>query len=196
MRDRITAIIAILLLAGLAAASYWYSQAIRFGDVAVPVSREGPDFVVDRATMTQFDASGRPTSKLFAETLSHYPSDDRIEVTRPRLLSFRPDQPPIEAKSQRALVDKGGALVTMSGDVVVTRQPGAGGEPPMLMKTQLLMVDPDRERFWTDAPVEIDRGGDRVAAIGMDYDHLSRIVKLRDQVRGTVAPSADKRVKP
>jgi lipopolysaccharide export system protein LptC len=196
MRDRITAIIAILLLAALAGASYWYSQVIRFGDAAVPVSREGPDFVVDRATMTQFDATGRATNKLYAESLSHYPSDDRVEVTKPRLLSVRPDQPQIEARSQRARVDKGGELVTMSGDVIVTRQSGADGEPPMKMRTQVLLVEPDTEKFWTDAPIEIERGGSRVAAIGMDYDHLSRVVKFRKQVRGTVEPAATMAGKP
>jgi LPS export ABC transporter protein LptC len=66
----------------------------------------------------------------------------------------------------------------------------------MQMRTQVLLVEPDTEKFWTDAPVEIDRGGNRVASVGMDYDHLSRVVKFRNQVRGTVEPAGGIKVKP
>ena len=41
MKDRITAFIAIVLLASLAGISYWYSQTTRLKKVAAPVSREG-----------------------------------------------------------------------------------------------------------------------------------------------------------
>lgn len=187
MRDRITAIIAILLLAGLAGASYWYSHAARFQLVSVPVSREGPDFVVDQVTMTQFDIAGRAKHKLFAESLSHYPTDDRVDATRPRLVSLRADEPQVEARAQRARVEGSGEKVILIGDVVVTRA-GVGDEPPMRMKTERLVAFPDEERFTTDELAELERGGSRVSSIGMDYDNLKRVVKLRNRVRGTVEP--------
>lgn len=189
MRDRITAIIAVLLLAGLAGATYWYSHAARYQLVPVAVSREGPDFVVDAVTMTQFDTDGRAKHKLFAETLSHYPTDDRVEVTRPRLVSLRADEPQLEARSQRARVEKSGERVILMGDVIVTRA-AAGDEPAMRMTTQSLVALPDLERFSTDEPAEFERGGASVSAIGMDYDNLSRVVKLHSRVRGTVEATA------
>lgn len=186
MRDRITAIIAVLLLATLAGVSYWYSQATRVDGLAQPVSREGPDFVVKGVTLTQFDARGQATNKLFAEALSHYASDDRAELTRPRLVSLQPGQPQLESHAQRALVEASGERILLSGDVVITRAPGEGS-PPMRLATQKLQVLPDLERYSTDAPVEIEHGDSVVRSIGMDYDNIARVVKFRSQVRGTMA---------
>jgi lipopolysaccharide export system protein LptC len=190
MRDRITALIAILLLALLAGTTYWYSQTTRINAMASPVSREGPDVVVDGAAMTQFDAQGRATNKLIGERVTHFPSDDRVEVVRPRLVSLRADQPQLDAKANHARVEEGGARVLLSGDVTLIRAPGKDGEPPMRMTTDRLVALPDVEQFSTDAPVEIERGGSRINAVGMDFDNIKRTVKFRSQVRGTVEPSA------
>ncbi len=191
MRDRITAIIAILLLGGLAAATYWYSQVGRYGNLVNPVSREGPDFVVNGVTLTQFDPMGRATNRLFAEKLTHYAADDRAEVEQPRYVSLRPDQPQLEAHAKRAVVEGSGERVVLTGDVVITRSPGADGEPPMRLSTEKLVALPDREQYSTDLPVEMDRGGSVIRSVGMDYDNTKRVVKFHSKVRGTVEPRTE-----
>ncbi|HSQ10323.1 MAG TPA: LPS export ABC transporter periplasmic protein LptC [Burkholderiaceae bacterium] len=186
MRDRITAIIAVLLLALLAATTYWYSQSTRIGGLSNPVSREEPDVVVDGATLTQFDAQGRATNKLIGDRVMHYPSDDRVEVIRPRMISLRADQPQLDARANHARVEDGGARVVLTGDVTVIRAAGKDGEPPMRLSTERLVALPDVEQFSTDAPAEIERGGSRINSVGMDYDNIKRTVKFRSKVRGTV----------
>jgi lipopolysaccharide export system protein LptC len=186
MRDRITAIIAVLLLALLAATTYWYSQSTRIGGLSNPVSREGPDVVVDGATLTQFDAQGRATNKLIGDRVTHYPSDDRLEVIRPRMISLRADQPQLDARANHARVEDGGARVVLTGDVTVIRAAGKDGEPPMRLSTERLVALPDVEQFSTDAPAEIERGGSRINSVGMDYDNIKRTVKFRSKVQGTV----------
>jgi lipopolysaccharide export system protein LptC len=188
MRDRITAIIAILLLATLAGATYWYSQAGRYAMIAAPVSREGPDFVVDGVTLTQFDSAGRATNRLFADRLTHYASDDRAELLRPHYVSLRPDQPQLDARAQQALVEGSGERVTLTGNVVITRAPEEDGTPPMRLATERLLALPDLERYSTDLPVEMDRGASVIRAVGMDYDNLTRVVKFHSKVRGTIEP--------
>ena len=189
MRDRITAIIAILLLATLAGVTYWFSQVGRYGNLANPVSREGPDFVVDGVTLTQFDPMGRPTNRLFAEQMTHYALDDRAELQRPRYVSLRPDQPQLEARARQAVVEGSGERVVMAGDVVITRAPGPGGEAPMRLTTEKLVALPDLEQYSTDLPVEMDRGGSVIRSVGMDYDNIKRVVKFHSQVRGTMEPN-------
>lgn len=189
MRDRVTAIIAILLLAALAGVTYWFSQAGRYAKLAAPVSKEGPDFVVNGVTLTQFDAQGRATNRLFAETMTHYAIDDRAELQRPRFVSLRPDQPQLEARAQRALVEGGGERVLLTGNVVITRAPGPDGEPPMRLATEKLVALPDREQYTTDQPVEVDRGSSVIRSIGMDYDNIKRTVKFHSKVRGTIEPT-------
>lgn len=189
MRDRITAIIAVLLLAGLAAATYWFSQAGRYANLAHPVSREGPDFIVNGVTLTEFDATGRATNRLFAERMTHYAVDDRAELQRPRYVSLRPDQPRLEAHAREALVEAGGERIVLTGDVVIVRSPGDKGEPPMRLSTEKLLALPDVERYSTDLPVEMNRGGSVIRSVGMDYDNIKRVVKFHSKVRGTIEPA-------
>lgn len=190
MRDRITALIAVLLLALLAGTTYWYSQVARLSDLANPVSREGPDVVVDGATLTQFDAQGRATSKLIGARITHYPSDDRAEVTRPRMISLRGDQPQLDAQANHARVEQGGARVVLTGDVSVVRAAGADGEPPMRLTTEKLVALPDVEQYTTDAPALIERGGSAIRSVGMEYDNIKRTLKFHSKVRGTIEPAA------
>jgi lipopolysaccharide export system protein LptC len=196
MRERITAIIAILLLAALAGVTYWFSQVGRYGNLANPVSREGPDFIVNGVTLTQFDAMGRPTNRLFAEKMTHFAIDDRAELQRPRYVSLRPDQPQLEARAQRAVVQGSGERVVMTGDVVITRAPGQDGDPPMRLTTEKLVALPDLEQYTTDAAVEMNRGGSVIRSVGMDYDNIKRVVKFHSKVRGTIEPAQTRGSRP
>lgn len=189
MKDRITAFIAILLLASLAGVSYWYSQTTRLKKLSTSVSREGPDFIVNGVTLTQFDQTGRATNRLHANQLTHFAADDRAELTQPRLVSLRPGQPQVEARSKSALVEAGGERVVLSGDVEITRAPG-NDNSPMRLRTQSLVALPDLDRYTTDAAVEVERGDSVVRSVGMDYDNVDRIVKFHSKVRGTIAPTA------
>jgi len=190
MKDRISAFIAILLLASLAGVSYWYSQTTRLKKISSPVSREGPDFVVNGVSLTQFDETGRATNRLHASQLMHFAADDHSELLQPRLISLRPNQPQLEARAKSANVESGGERVLLSGDVVVTRAPGRDGSPPMQLRTQQLTAIPDLDRYSTDVAAEIENGDSVVRSIGMDYDNVQRVVKFRSQVRGTLAPTA------
>jgi LPS export ABC transporter protein LptC len=189
MRERITAIIAIVLLATLAGATYWFSQVGRYGNLANPVSLEGPDFIVNGVTLTQFDPQGRPTNRLFAEKLTHFAVDDRAELERPRYVSLRPDQPQLEARSQRAVVQGSGERIVMTGDVVISRAPGSDGDAPMRLTTEKLVALPDLEQYTTDLPVEMDHGGSVIRSVGMDYDNIKRVAKFHSRVRGTIEPA-------
>jgi lipopolysaccharide export system protein LptC len=190
MKDRITAFIAIVLLASLAGVSYWYSQTTRLKKISSPVSREGPDFVVNGVTLTQFDETGRATNRLHAAELMHFAADDHAELAQPRLISLRPNQPQLEARAKSANVEAGGERVLLSGDVVVTRAPGRDGSPPMQLRTQQLTAIPDLDRYSTDVAAEIDNGDSVVSSVGMDYDNVQRVIKFRSQVRGTLASTA------
>ena len=190
MKDRITAFIAIVLLASLAGVSYWYSQATRLKKISTPVSREGPDFVVNGVTLTQFDETGRATNRLHAAELMHFAADDHAELAQPRLISLRANQPQLEARAKSTNVEAGGERVLLSGDVVVTRAPGRDGSPPMQLRTQQLTAIPDLDRYSTDVAAEIDNGDSVVRSVGMDYDNVQRVIKFRSQVRGTLASTA------
>ena len=183
MRDRLSVMVAALLLAVVAAASYWYSREIRRPTTHTPPTPGAPGFIVDRVVLTQFDDSGRARYKLFAERLSYFNENDDIELGKPRLVSLRPDEPQVQASSTSARITHAGEQVLMKGDVVVQR--AATADRPMLsIRTERMTVVPDLEQFSSDTPVQIVQGDTRLSGATMDYDNLRRVLTVNGAVRG------------
>lgn len=185
MRDRITLLIAIVLLAIVTATSYWYSRVMRRPDIAEPPRPGTPDFVVERVVLTQFDEQGRARHKLFGKELRHFAETDDIEVTAPRLVSLRADQPRVEVSARSAHVEGAGERVQLNGDVLISRE-AAPGQLALKVATQSLWAFPDEDRYTTDQPVEIQRGASRIFARGgMKFDNLHRSIELEGGTTGS-----------
>lgn len=187
MRDRITMLIAIALLAVVTATSYWYSRAMRKPERAEPARPGTPDVIVDHLVLTQFDEQGRARNKLFGAQLRHFLENDDIEITQPRLVSLRPDQARVEASAQRAKVENAAERIHLNGDVVVTRGAFAGN-PEMRVTTDYLLALPDEDRYRTDRPVTITRGASRISANGLDFDNIARTVVMSGAVHSVIEP--------
>jgi lipopolysaccharide export system protein LptC len=187
MRDRITMIIAIALLAIVTATSYWYSRVMRAPERGEPPRPGTPDIVVDRVVLTQFDAEGRARNKLFGERLRHFAENDDIEVAAPRLVSLRPDQPRVEVSARTARVENAAERLHLNGDVVITRA-AFDGQPEMRMNTEYLLVLPDEDRYRTDRPLKLTRGDSSVDANAMDFDNIARVLVLSANVRSLIEP--------
>jgi len=183
MRDRIAPLLAIILLTVVVGTSYWYSRAMRIPRAAPPPAPGTPDVVVERVVITQFDVHGVARNKLFADRLTHFQENDNIELTNPRLVSLRPDQPQVDARALRARIENAGEKVYMMGSVLLTRA-GTTGEPAMRLSTEYLLALPDLDRFSTDQPVEMERGLSTINADSMIYDNIARTIDFHGDVRG------------
>ncbi|HEX4584539.1 MAG TPA: LPS export ABC transporter periplasmic protein LptC [Burkholderiaceae bacterium] len=191
MRDRIASVIAIVLLALVTATSYWYSRSLQSpATVEAPLPKVDAD--ADQVTLIQFDSVGRAKYKLFAERMTHYVQTDNVDLVRPRLVSLRPDEPRVEAVAQLAHVENDGERIRMSGDVVLTRA-SPPGQPPLRVSTQMLFALPDRDRYWTDLPVLVDRGTDSIRARGMELDNIARRVEFLADVVDTITPQQQRK---
>lgn len=191
MRDRITMIIAIALLALVTATSYWYSRVMRRPEAAEPPRPGTPDVIVDRVVLTQFDEQGRARNKIFGDRLRHFPETDDIDIAAPRLVSLRPDQPRVEARARTARVENAAERLHLNGDVVVTRAAFAG-QPEMRMTTEYLLVLPDEDRYRTDRPVQLTRGRSSIRANSMDFDNIARTLVMSGMVHSVIEPQIRK----
>jgi lipopolysaccharide export system protein LptC len=191
MRDRITMIIAVVLLAVVTATSYWYSRVMRKPESAEPSRPGTPDVVVDRVVLTQFDEQGRARHKVFGEQLRHFAETDDIEITAPRLISLRPDQPRVEARARTARVENAAERLHLNGDVLVTRAAFAE-QQEMRMATEYLLVLPDEDRYRTDRPVLLTRGQSSMRANSMDFDNIARTLVMSGTVRSVIEPQIRK----
>jgi len=191
MRDRITMIIAIALLAVVTATSYWYSRVMRKPEGAEPSRPGTPDVVVDRLVLTQFDEQGRARSKVFGEQLRHFAENEDVDINAPRLISLRPDQPRVEASARRARVENAAERLHLHEDVVVTRA-AFNGQPQMRLTTEYLLVLPEEDRYRTDRPVQMSRGRSSIRADSMDFDNIARTLVMNGAVRSVIEPQVRK----
>jgi lipopolysaccharide export system protein LptC len=192
MRERLTSLIAIILLGVVTATSYWYARVLKIPKVALAAVPGTPDFEAEKLVITQFDAQGRARHKLFAERLLHYAETDNVDVTLPRLVSLRPDQPQVEVRAERGQVENSGERVLLHGSVSLTRA-AAGATPALQMRTEYLLALPDDDRYSTDRAVEVDRGGARIVAEhGMQYDNIARTAQFDGRVHMLLPPAGRK----
>jgi lipopolysaccharide export system protein LptC len=199
--DRYSAWSPALLLGALAALTWWLdSQVAGPGTRRDGSMRHDPDLVVDGVRMVELDASGKTVQRLQAQRAQHYPDDGTIDFDAPRFVLTQPDRPrfTVEAAKGRVSGDRlnayfeGGVRATRAGET--GRPEGSADEPagPITLTTEYLHVIPKQDRAETDRPVTIEEPRGIIQANGLVLDNESRTIKLKANVRGTIAPPPPK----
>jgi lipopolysaccharide export system protein LptC len=187
MRERLASLMAILLLGLVTATSYWYSRSLNLDTSGRRAPPPRMDADADGITLVQFDRQGRAQYRLTADRMSHYADTDNADLTEPRLVSLRLDQPNVHAQARVARVENNGERVRLGGNVVLTRQT-RDARPPLVVRTESLLALPDWDRYTTDQPVQVDWGRDSIHARGMDLDNVVQRVEFGSEVTDRISP--------
>jgi lipopolysaccharide export system protein LptC len=185
MKDRWLAYVPLLLLAGLAALTYWLDQVVEpLNDARDGSLRHDPDIIVNSLSGTQMGLDGTPRYAVVAQRMLHYPDDRSTFLTFPELTHFDPGAAPSTIRSDEGELSTDGSDVYFRGNVVM-RRPAFEDEEEMTMTTTYLHVIPDQDLAKTDKPVTLTRGDSVVHAVGLEFNHATRNLKLLSHVRGT-----------
>lgn len=187
MRDRLTAVIAILLLGTLIGMSYWYSVRAKQELIVHLSDLSSPDFISQDSVVTRFDANGDAKDKLFATNVKHY-SDGHATGEQPHYYSINTKSPQITARSDYVDMVSGGEVFHFKDNVVLT-QAASEKNPASRLETSALDAYPDTDEYKSDKPVKMWRGKDTSEGLGMDYDNVERTFKLRSRVQTTIQPA-------
>ena len=188
MTERLTAIFPFLLLAALAAITFWLDQMVQPPPRGPDgTNRHDPDYIVDNLSARTTNEAGNTAYTLFAVRMVHYPDDDTTFLTRPRFVSYRYGQAPVTITSNEALVSSDGENVYFKDAVKVTRA-AYGNHSEMVLQTSYLHVIPDENIAKTDRPVTITDASTVVNAIGLELNSETRVLKLHSRVKGTYDP--------
>ena len=188
MPERLTATFPFLLLAALAALTFWLDRMVQpppRGPVASP--RHDPDYIVDNLSAVRTDHTGNAIYTLAASRMVHYPDDDTTFLTRPRFVSYKSARASLTITSREATVSSNGENVYFTDDVKVTRA-GNAEQSELTMRTTYLPVIPDDNVARTDRPVVISDAATVVNAVGLELNSETRVLKLLSRVRGTYDP--------
>jgi lipopolysaccharide export system protein LptC len=187
--DRLAALLAIFLLSILAAFTYYLAEFANRGDKVTEskVVRHEQDYFVERFTLIKLNAQGQPTFRLAAELMKHFPDDDTIEFTKPKLISLDKSKPVITVVSDSGKAGPQGDITELFGNVVLTRAPNEVSKL-LKMNTEYLLVDTNKETGTTDKPTKITQGASELTGIGMSFDNLNRLFALHSNVKSTWVP--------
>ena len=189
MLERLTASFPLLLLAALAALTFWLDRVVQPPARATDATtRHDPDYIVDNLSAVRTNESGNAAYTLAASRMVHYPDDDTTFLTQPRFVSYRSKQAPLTITASEGLVSSNGENVYFKNDVKVTRAAYAE-HSEMVMTTTYLHVIPDDNIAKTDRPVTITDAATVVNAVGLELNGETRVLKLFSQVRGTYDPN-------
>ena len=189
MRERMTAIVAIILLLTLIAASYWYAVRASYSNLKYVPNENSPDFIAKDISMVQFDENGMAKSKLQAQEFKHY-SDDRITMIEPRAISVAPNEQVTKASAQSGRSDDGGETFVFEGSVKSVRE--ANEKTPLTqIETQQVTVYPESNLIESDSHVVMTSGQDRMEGEGMIFDNVEQTVELKKNVKTVIQPKAN-----
>lgn len=185
MNEKLTAWFPLLLLAVLAALTFWLDRAVQFQAGAHNGSaRHDPDYIIDRLSAMRMAPDGNIKYTLAAEKMTHYPDDDSTHLHMPKFVSMATPKAPVTITSREALVSKDGDDVFFKNNVRVVRDAHAG-KSELVMETSFLHLIPDMNIAKTDQPVTITDANTIVRSIGLEFNNETRILKLQSRVRGT-----------
>jgi len=184
MNDRLTAWFPLLLLAILAALTFWLNRIVQpTATVHDGSARHDPDYIVDKVSAIRMAQDGKIKHTLTADKMIHYPDDDSTRLTSPTFINYATTTAPITITAQEALVSKNGDDVYFKDDVRVTRA-AYDSRSKLVMHTDYLHVIPDKNIAQTDRPVTITDVNTVVHAVGLELNSETRILRLNSRVRG------------
>lgn len=185
MNERLPAWFPLLLLAALAALTFWLDRTVQPTPVARPAAaRHDPDYFVEGLTAMRMATDGSIKHTLGAQRMVHYPDDDTTHLDMPRFVSYATRQAPVTITAKRALISSEGEDIHFHDDVQVTRAPYAN-KSKLVVQSSYLHVMPDDNVARTDREVTIVDANTTLHAVGLELNSETRVLKLLSGVRGT-----------
>jgi lipopolysaccharide export system protein LptC len=184
MIERIGGFFPLLLLALLAALSFWLERILQ--PTATPGSsalRHDPDYIVDGLSAVRMDEQGRVKHTLRARKMTHFPDDDVTVLVDPHLVTYSQGRSPVSITSRDAHMSGNGENVYFENEVRVVRS-AVGNQSELTLETAYLHVIPDDHIAKTDRAVTIRNAMGVVNASGLELNSETRLLKLNGRVKG------------
>jgi lipopolysaccharide export system protein LptC len=184
MSDRFGSLFPLVLLAFLAALTFWLDRVVqppaRPGSSTV---RHDPDYIVDGLSAVRMDQEGRIKHTLNAQKMTHFPDDDVTHLVQPKFVTYGEGRAPVTVTSREAHMSGNGENVYFERDVRVVRAP-TGAQSELVLETEYLHVIPDDNIAKTDRAVTISNAAAVVKASGLELNSETRVLKLQGRVKG------------
>jgi lipopolysaccharide export system protein LptC len=187
--SRITSLLSLIAMAALAGVTYWLLEATRpAAETAAQPKTHSPDYFAENFSVSELDQSGTTQYRLTATKMVHYEDDEKSDLTLPAIRAFQPGKPIVTATGERGTVNGDASIVDLYDNARILRAPG-GGDPEMQADSSHFRVFVNDDVIETEKPVKLRRGLSVTTASAMNYNNVTRVMKLFGNVRGVIAAS-------
>jgi lipopolysaccharide export system protein LptC len=192
--ETVSTYLPLLLMAVLALGTWWLvkNTPIFEADRAVAPLRHEPDYTMTQFLVQRFGANGAMRVQIEGDQMRHYPDTDTFEIDDPRIRAIGDDGRVTVATARRALSNRDGSEVQLSGGAHVARAATAT-EAAIEFRGEFLHYFQYSERVRSHLPVVVTQGGSEIHADAMAYDHLAGVLDLKGHVRAVLSPLAGAR---
>jgi lipopolysaccharide export system protein LptC len=187
---KLASLVPLIAMAALAGGTYWLLQSSlpTAKETAEQPKRHTADYFADNFSVSELDSTGTTQYRLTAKTLVHYEDDENSDLTKPAMRMFQPQKPQVTATSERGTVNSDVSIVDLYDNARILRAAGFG-DPQMQADSQHFRVLVNDDVIETEKPVRLQRGPSVMTANGMNYNNVTREMKLYGNVRGAIAAS-------
>lgn len=147
-----------------------------------------PDYYLKNFVATTMSDDGKPSRRLAADSMVHFPDDDSATLDRPRLVLFTEHGRSWEITSASGRVNAGGESIDLRGEVRISAVGAEAEGNQVEILTSEMVIWPERQYAETGSAVQIRFAGGAVDAVGMHADFKQRRLELLAEVRGHYEP--------
>lgn len=186
---KLTTLLPLVAMAILAGITYWLLQATLTKPAEPERPKEhAPDYFANNFSVSELDATGTTQYRLTAVSMVHYEDDENSDLVQPAMRMFQPLKPTVTSTSERGTVNGDVSIVDLYDNARLLRVAGYG-DPQMQADSQHFRILVNDDVIETEKPVKLQRGLSVTTANGMNYNNVTRVMKLYGQVRGEIAAS-------
>ena len=194
--DNLSGYLPVILMLIFAMFTYWLLQvtpkAIKKESV-LPLAHV-EDYFMRGFSVTTYEPNGEVKSHILGRYARHFADTDTTEIEGPRVYSqshsnFSGVQR-TQGTAKTATTNADASLIELRGDVELIKQDWSGTKvaPTFLsIKSQYLKINSEIEKIYTNLPVQIDRGLEKITADSMQYNKIDRRMQLVGNVKVTFA---------
>ena len=154
-------------------------------------NRHDPDYIMHNATLRKIGRNGALEYTLKADTATHYPDDETLDVVKPNLVHAGKEAP-VTVTADTARVSENNERIDLNGNVIIRRAATRKREA-MTGATITLTVLPDADKAFTKAPVLVTQGASWAKGIGLQMDLRAETYLIESRVRAMLeSPRARK----
>ncbi len=187
-RSTLMLLLPVVVLAALAAGSYWLLQR------SLPSNQNPPDepkthtedAFSTELSVTMLDPTGLTNYRLNAATMKHYEDDASSHVTLPALRAFSPGAPDVTAYALIGTMNGDESIVNLYQQARLIRDPDQV-DPPMEADSEHFKVFVNDDIIQSEKPVKLQRGLSVMYGNSMDYHNATRQMYLYGNVHGQIA---------